>query len=125
MASVFVSHSHKDADLASAVKELIRYILDSEVTVDYPSDTALGEGIPVGTNWLDWIMGRVRECDVALMILSPESLSRPWLMWDAGAVSGVPKAQDSDRRIIPLLYRVNSEDVPGPLLSLPGGAGRR
>lgn len=114
---IFVSHAHVDAALAAALKTLLTNIFD-DVEVDYSSDPSAGGGIEAGSNWLQWILGKVRSCNVAVVMLTPESLSRPWLMWESGAVNGIGLALGEQRQIVPLLFRVNRENLTGPLSHL-------
>ncbi len=122
MVKVFVSHAHADAALAAAVQTLIGMVLD-EVDVDYSSDPSAGGGIEAGTNWLQWILDKIRSCDLAIVVLTPESLSRPWLMWESGAVNGIALALEQRRQIVPLLFRVNRESLAGPLSHLQAESG--
>src|SRR4051794_27055445 len=55
---------------------------------------------------------------MAVVVLTPESLSRPWLMWEAGAVNGIALGLDQQPQIVPLLFRVNRENIAGPLSHL-------
>ncbi|GAA0947124.1 toll/interleukin-1 receptor domain-containing protein [Virgisporangium aurantiacum] len=113
--NIFISHAHVDAPLAEAVKTLLDDVFDNEVAVAYSSDQSVGGGIAAGANWLQWIVDEVRRCDIAIVMLTPESLNRPWLMWEIGAVSGVALGMETQRPIVPLLFRVSVEVVPGPL----------
>src|SRR3712207_1505893 len=122
MVKVFVSHAHADAALAAAVQTLVGMVLD-EVDVDYSSDPSAGGGIEAGTNWLQWILDKIKSCDLAIVVLTPESLSRPWLMWESGAVNGIALALEQRRQIVPLLFRVNRENLAGPLSHLQAESG--
>jgi tetratricopeptide (TPR) repeat protein len=114
---IFVSHAHTDAPLARSLQDLITTVFD-EVEVDYSSDVSAGGGIEAGTDWLQWILDKLRSCDMAVVVLTPESLSRPWLMWESGAVNGIALALEQQPQIVPLLFRVNRENVAGPLSRL-------
>ena len=116
MVNVFVSHAHADAALAAAFKNLVITVFD-EVDVDYSSDPTAGGGIEAGANWLEWIQEKVRTSNLAVVVVTPES-SRPWLMWESGAVAGMALALEQRRRIAPLLFRVNRDNVSGPLRHL-------
>jgi tetratricopeptide (TPR) repeat protein len=119
---IFVSHAHTDAPLARALDALITTVFD-EVEVDYSSDVSAGGGIEAGTDWQRWILDKLRSCDLAVVVLTPESLSRPWLMWESGAVSGIALALEQRPQIVPLLFRVNRENVAGPLSHLQAEVG--
>lgn len=121
--NVFLSHAHNDAELAKAVSTLLDDLFDTEVKVVYSSDQSPGGGITGGANWLEWILDQVKSCDVAIVMLTPESLGRPWLMWESGAVSGMALGLEKQGATIPLLYRVNAEEVPAPMRWLQGVQG--
>jgi tetratricopeptide (TPR) repeat protein len=114
---IFVSHAHIDAAIAAALKKLLVKIFD-DIEVDYSADLSAGGGIEAGANWLQWILDKVRSCNLAVVVLTPESLSRPWLMWESGAVNGIALALEEQRQIVPLLFRVNRENLTGPLSHL-------
>jgi tetratricopeptide (TPR) repeat protein len=122
MVKVFVSHAHADAALAAALKTLITTVFD-EVDVDYSSDESAGGGIEIGANWLEWIIEKVGSCELAVVVVTPESLARPWLMWESGAVAGMALASGQRQQIAPLLFRVNSDSVAGPLRHLQAESG--
>ena len=52
-----------------------------------------------------------------MVILTPKSIGKPWLMWEAGAVSGVSLATRESSAIVPVLYRLSNEELPSPLRS--------
>lgn len=114
---IFVSHAHIDAAIAAALKTLLVKIFD-DIEVDYSADLSAGGGIEAGANWLQWILDKVRSCNLAVVVLTPESLSHPWLMWESGAVNGIALALEEQRQIVPLLFRVNRENLTGPLSHL-------
>jgi hypothetical protein len=115
LTKIFISHAHGDMALASCLKQLIVGVFGDEVSVDFSSDQTMGGGIPSGAEWLPWILEKIRESDVTVVLLTPESANRPWLMWEAGAVSGIALALGAGTVIIPLLFRLEKEKVPGPL----------
>src|SRR5688500_13186086 len=114
---VFISHTHADKRTADALQALIVGVFDTYVAVSYSSDRKAGGGIDAGTDWFDWIVKEVRESAVCIVMLTPESIGKPWLMWEAGAVSGVALAKEGSTPVVPLLFRISNEQVPGPLRS--------
>jgi len=120
---IFISHASEDKLLADALKKLISSVfLQGEtptVKVDYSSDDSPEGGPEVGTHWLEWILDVVRETDTCIVMLTANSVSAPWLMWEAGAVTGVvaSKSAPTNRhiRVTPLLFDVGIDDLPAPL----------
>lgn len=71
----------------------------------------------MGTEWLGWVHDQVRASKFTALLLTPNSVSKPWLMWEAGAVSGVSLATQQAATVIPLVYRLSMEEIPSPLAS--------
>ncbi len=117
MESLFLSHSHGDHELAGALKQLIESCLPGHIEVKASSAAPSEGGIAAGSDWLDWIHDQVRESKFTAVLLTPNSVDKPWLMWEAGAVSGVSLATREASTIIPLVYRLSMEQVPSPLRS--------
>jgi tetratricopeptide (TPR) repeat protein len=122
---VFMSHTGKDKGLADALAALLTDTFGADVVVQYSSDQSAGGGISLGTDWREWIREQVESCDIALIVLSEESLTRPWLMWEAGAVTGFALAAERKPLMKPLLFRVKAEDVPDPLRNLQAAPGEK
>jgi hypothetical protein len=122
---VFISHAHDDKRLAAALESLISGVFQAGATktvlVEYSSDSAPGGGITPGASWLDWILTVVSDADVCVVILTSDSVSAPWLTWEAGAVTGVAMARASvsgrggKATVVPLLFGIRAEDIPEPL----------
>jgi tetratricopeptide (TPR) repeat protein len=123
MDSLFLSHSHGDHELAGAVKKLIEDCFPGHIEVKTSSSPPSEGGIALGSNWLDWIHDQVRGSKFTAILLTPHSVDKPWLMWEAGAVSGVSLATREHSSIIPLVYRLSMEQVPSPLRYLQAARG--
>jgi tetratricopeptide (TPR) repeat protein len=117
MERLFLSHSHGDHKLADALKELIERCCPGHIEVKASSAAPSAGGIALGSDWLDWVHEQVRGSKFTAVILTPKSVDKPWLMWEAGAVSGVSLAAREASTIIPLVYRLSMEQVPSPLRS--------
>jgi hypothetical protein len=115
--NLFLSHSHGDHELASAIKQLIENCFPGHIEVQASSAAPSEGGIGAGRDWLHWIHNQVRGSKFTAVILTPNSVSKPWLMWEAGAVSGVSLATQKVSTIVPLVYRLSMEQVPSPLRS--------
>jgi tetratricopeptide (TPR) repeat protein len=120
--NVFISHAHLDQRLAEAVRNLLVGVFGADVDVHFSSSPTHG-GIPAGTEWREWILERVDTCQVAVVILTRDSLSNAWLMWEAGAILGVDRGRGQQRSLTPLLYGVQATDVMGPLQALQAESG--
>jgi hypothetical protein len=64
-----------------------------------------------GTNWGHSLSRELEEDILGLICLTPENLTAPWLMFEAGALSkSGPRS-----RVWTLLYELQNSDVKGPL----------
>jgi len=87
---IFISHSHTDELLAAAVQSLIKQVSFNQIRVRRSSEK--GE-IQSGESWIDWIYARLETCDLAIVLLTPSSFKGHWVLWEAGAVTGVQRAR--------------------------------
>lgn len=117
MESLFLSHSHGDEALADVLKQLIENCFAGHIEVKASSAAPSAGGIAAGSDWLDWIHEQVRGSKFTAVLLTPSSVDKPWLMWEAGAVSGVSLATEKPSTVIPVVYRLSMEQVPSPLRS--------
>jgi predicted aspartyl protease len=60
---------------------------------------------------------QIRESKFTVVLLTPNAVDKPWLMWKAGAVSGVSLATREASTVIPIVYRLSMEQMPSPLRS--------
>ena len=108
---LFISHATSDKPLADALRALITSTFAEPVEVAYSSASVSEGGISAGQDWLDWIRAQVQDSAMAIVVVTPLSKSRPWLMWEAGAVSGVGLARKTNLPVVPLLYGLRGDEV--------------
>jgi TIR domain len=103
---VFISWSGDySRQLAAAIKEWLPMVLQSVEA--YFSDT----DIEVGSTWYNEIIDALERSDAGLIILTPENITRQWIMFEAGAMArGVSKD-----RVCPILFGLKKRDLKGPL----------
>ena|SRR5689334_7768015 len=63
-----------------------------------------------GAKWAQAISGQLEKSDFGLICLTPENLTSPWLLFEAGALS---KKEES--RVCTYLYDLKYENVKDPL----------
>jgi len=114
---VFVSHSSSDKPLVDALRTLICSVFVDTVEVSYSSASVSAGGISAGQDWLEWIRTQVQDSMMTIVVVTPLSKMRPWLMWEAGAVSGVGFARRATLPVVPLLFSLRSEELPSPLVA--------
>ena len=114
---VFISHASVDQQIANAVSTLIQNTFQETVAPVHSSASVYKGGIEAGADWLNWINEQVRESFLAVVILTPNSQKRPWIMWEAGAVSGAALATDKSILVVPLIFGIPEKEIPSPLRS--------
>jgi len=133
---VFISHTADDKPLADALNAALRKLFAGRVDVRY-STSKEESGVAPGANWFEWIVNQVVACDVAYVLLTPASIQRPWIPWEAGAVYGaaLSRATSSDAPsgvaamdrgpVQPLLFHVDETELPDPFHTLQFARGDR
>src|SRR5690348_16599980 len=104
--SIFISHTHTDQAIADAFRGAMRTIFGERVTVKYSTNKELEGGIKPGEDWFRWIGEQVRAAKAALILLTPSSIQKPWVLWEAGAVAGavLASADNGARSLMPISY---------------------
>ena len=82
MAQVFISFIHEEVKYAQTVQAFITQIFDANVKPFLSSDQFQ---VYAGEKWIDRIMDELKEARVVLLMLSEESVKRPWVNFEAGA----------------------------------------
>jgi len=120
MPTIFISHTHTDKKISDAINEAIVNLFGNKmVRVVYSTKEDDG-GIPHGNDWYEWIVEQVKEADIALILLTPNSIKSPWILWEAGAIEGIALATNYDknlkerRKVRPITFDLQPEDIPSP-----------
>ncbi len=72
------------------------------------------DDIEAGTRWSSAIMTQLQESGFGVIVLTPDSLERPWIHFEAGACAmGVEGS--IEERVVPFLVDTEEGDVPGAL----------
>lgn len=113
--SIFISHTHTDEPIADAIDAASKTLYGEGVVVNYSTKKELSGGIKPGEDWYHWIGQQVREAKASLILLTPGSIQKPWLLWEAGAVAGaIGATEGGERKLCPISYGLSSSDVPSP-----------
>ena len=104
---IFLSHSSLEAPLANYIKKWIEDGAEIETfSASFPDD------LPPGRKWLEEILSRAQKADVCLVLLSPDSLDKSWLYFEAGLTLGAKQVNS----VVPVLYGgTATATIPGPL----------
>ncbi|NKJ23822.1 toll/interleukin-1 receptor domain-containing protein [Dyella sp. SG609] len=103
---VFISFAqNRGAALAEAIRDWLPDVLQAVKPFMSNRD------IESGTAWFPTIMGQLGEAKDGIICLTPESLSAPWLLFEAGAIA---KGMES-ARVHAVLFGVEPSEVKPPL----------
>jgi TIR domain len=95
MPEVFISFVHEEEEVAKAVQKFIGKVLQGKTQVFMSADTTQ---IHAGELWLERIAEELKKSKVVILMLSPLSVGRPWVNFEAGG------AFLTDKRIIPVCF---------------------
>ena len=116
--SIFISHSHSDANLASCFQNFLETITSKRIDIHRSSKSG---SIEYGESWIDWINEKVATAKISFILLTPSSFAAKWVLWEAGAVSGVKRAHTEEiehkRRVIPIRFLIPDRENLGPFQS--------
>lgn len=104
---VFISHITEEKQLADVIKTRIQGDFLGMLDVFVSSDQI---SIAVGNKWLNDVDDALKSAQVELILCSKDSVSRPWINFEAGAgwVKGIP--------VVPVCHTgMRPVDLPIPL----------
>lgn len=85
---VFISHDTRDADIAEAFANLLQDASGGVLRSFRSSDRRGTSGIEFGAEWYSAIMEKIKDATDVVALLTPQSLGRPWLLYEAGVAKG-------------------------------------
>jgi uridine kinase len=83
---IFISHVSEDQDLAHRMKVWLQLMYEDTVEVFVSSDWS---SIMPGDPWPDRIMNALLRARVLIALITPNSIRRPWIYYEAGAAEAV------------------------------------
>jgi TIR domain len=101
---VFLSWSGRKGEIL-ARNEWLPSIVGNDVS------SFFSPSIEPGAMWSNEIAAAVRKSRFAILCVTRDSLSSPWLQFEAGAVWRGAETGD----VCPLLFEVSADDLPAPL----------
>lgn len=105
---IFISHATADKWLARVLCEKLEAM--GAVTFRDDRDIRGGDDIP------EEIFRQIRQSDEVLVLLTPMSVNRPWILLEIGAACGC----DPPPRIIAVRYCIDTDNVPALIRSKRG-----
>jgi len=87
-ALVFISHDSRDAEIAEAFSRLISSVSAGVLKSFRSSDKKGNQGIEYGIEWYPEIMKKLEAASDVVCLLTPFSINRPWILFEAGVAKG-------------------------------------
>tara|TARA_R110001606_G_scaffold389789_1_gene556193 strand:+ start:957 stop:2051 length:1095 start_codon:yes stop_codon:yes gene_type:complete len=110
--SIFFSHSSRDGELLSVLKDQIMEKTGGSFDIFLSSD---GQSIPFGTNWVYAIQEALEETQAVFVFVSPQSIQSGWVYFEAGY------AYSKKKNVVPVgLFGTQIGLLPPPLGLLNG-----
>jgi hypothetical protein len=107
---IFISHDSRDWEVAEAFSELLKNVSVGMLKTFRSSDKKGTEGIEFGDEWFQRVMSRLGDASVIIALLTPQSLNRPWILYETGVAKG-----KTDTKAIGLALGVSAtEAYTGP-----------
>lgn len=107
---IFLSHVSSDEKIAKVLAETLSRISLNQISIWFSSDHSPSGGLRPGQVWMEEIKSRLVASHITLVLLTPNSLDRPWLYFESGYGFSNRKGQ-----VIPLCFGMKSSQVPLPL----------
>jgi hypothetical protein len=108
---LFLSHDSRDRERAKAIAQAVQRLTLGQISVWHSSDDGPNGGLRPGQVWLDEIRRQIADSRALVVLLTPQSLNRPWLLFEAGF-----GAAQANCAVIPVCVGIDSvADVPFPL----------
>ena len=87
-ALIFISHDTRDAEIAKAFSRLLSSVSAGVLKSFRSSDKEGNQGIEYGVEWYPEIMKKLESASDVVCLLTPNSINRPWLLFEAGVAKG-------------------------------------
>lgn len=87
-ALVFISHDTRDAAIAEAFSKLLSSVSAGVLKSFRSSDKRGTQGIEYGVEWYPEIMKKLEAASDVVCLLTPSSVNRPWILYEAGVAKG-------------------------------------
>jgi hypothetical protein len=107
---IFISHTSADADLANGLGDLVKKVFAGAMRTWYSSDQSAQGGIRPGEPWWETVHRELSGAAQVLAVVTPRSIGRPWIYWEAGIGSVV-----CEGKVSPVAFRVDIARLGPPL----------
>jgi hypothetical protein len=103
---IFLSHAQSDFEAAKTLKDWLLYAFSNNVQVFASSDW---QSIEMGMDWYETIDRALRDSTLGLLLITENSIQRPWVNYELGALRAARK------KTVPVcIGRVTKASLPSP-----------
>lgn len=106
----FLSHSNKDKELARIIANMLKRITLNQIEAWYSSDDSGAGGLQPGMIWFNAILEKLSKSKAVVAILTPNSISRPWVYFESGIGQTLQECE-----VMPICIGINRDKVYPPL----------
>lgn len=110
--TIFLSHNAKDKPLADIVANTLKLTSIGQIKTWFSSDDSIDGGFNAGDNWYSEIHQKAENSDILIALITPNSIDRPWLYYEAGLAKGYKKT------VVPICIGIKRENIKSPLKEL-------
>jgi len=102
MARIYISHSHKDKELAAIIARGLRAI-GNDIFID-------SESLQAGSDWRSTLSDSLKQSDVFLVLLTENSINSNYVISEIGAARAYVNSASNEKLFIPIIF--GRIDVP-------------
>jgi TIR domain len=106
----FLSHYNGDKDAAQLIANMLRRITLQQINPWFSSDGSEIGGLKPGNIWFSEILNKITQSNAVVIILTPNSIDRPWIYFESGIAQALPNCE-----VIPICIGVNRDTLKAPL----------
>jgi len=107
---LFLGHYSRDSKVAQVIATTISRATLGQIDVWYTSDFTSSGGVAPGQVWIEEIKRRLRASSAVVALLTPMSISRPWIYFESGFA-----AARAECNLVPICVGIGTSQVPFPL----------
>src|SRR4051794_6043831 len=106
----FLSHFSEDKEIAELIANILKRVSLEQIQPWYSSDSSPTGGLNPGSQWFAEILSKLKSSSALIAIITPNSISRPWLYFESGIAQAVENCE-----VIPVCVGISKEKVYSPL----------
>ncbi|KAA1245657.1 toll/interleukin-1 receptor domain-containing protein [Aquimarina sp. RZ0] len=106
----FLSHYSGDKNIADIVSRTLKRITLNQIVPWFSSDESGTGGLKPGNLWFNEILDKIQKSKAVVAILTPNSISRPWIYFETGIGQAL-----EDCEVMPICIGIDRSKVYPPL----------